>query len=147
MEEEDSPQFWKKPCQWLKEKLIKDYKWKPKPSTEDSVTTEPENDDQEFESSSKNDIEKDLHNFSLPSAEISLFKCSLPSTGFSYTREEWEQIEISQSEFYELLHKEDIFETSEDLSPFDIEDSDSESDSENSDDDNKDLDHYSEYSE
>ena len=146
-EEEDSPQFWKKPCQWLKEKLIKDYKWKPKPSTEDSVTTEPENDDQEFESSSKNDIEKDLHNFSLPSVEISLFKCSLPSTGFSYTREEWEQIEISQSEFYELLHKEDIFETSEDLSPFDIEDSDSESDSENSDDDNKDLDHYSEYSE
>ena len=71
----------------------------------------------------------------------------MPSTGFSYTREEWEQIEISQSEFYELLHKEDIFETSEDLSPFDIEDSDSELDSENSDDDNKDLDHYSEYSE
>ena len=139
-ENEDSPQFWKRPCQWLKEKLINDYNWKPKFPAENTIQPEAQNDE-------------DNEGSELPdeNVEITLLKFSLPSAGFSYSREEWEKIEISQIEFYESLHKEAIFETSEDSSSLDVHDLKSESESSESryynDDDNNHLDDYDDYSE
>ena len=139
-ENEDSPQFWKGPCQWLKDRLINDYNWKPKFPSENTIHPEAQNhkDNEGSELSDEN-------------VEITLLKCFLPSDGFSYSREEWEKIEISQIEFYESLHKEAIFETSEDSSSLDVHDLKSESESSESryynDGDNNHLDDYDDYSE
>ena len=108
-EDEDSPQFWKIQAEVLKWRLRR-FGWKS--STPASEPPIPCDEHVSFE---------DLK-IKTTKLEVALLKCTLPTTGVSYSLEEVAEIERKQSIFYETCVSEtsetSLFETSEDESSF-----------------------------